>query len=141
MEPVRFIVPGHPVGYYAEGAHPNWKRRNEYVAYKRTVQRCAVAAGLELPLRASRTAPLVIDVVPYFACGVHCDTENVRKGVADALFYVSKGRGKGSADKHTGGSFPPPLYDAANPRCEVTVRAVQPGTNNCAAAPEAKAAG
>jgi len=119
-----FTVPGPPVGYYAEGKQPNWQRRNAYVAYKRKVQTCAIAAGIELPLTATREAPLQIHVAPYFASGVHCDPENCRKAVADALFYAGR-RGKGAGDKFTGGSFPPPRYDPENPRVEVVIEVTE----------------
>lgn len=125
MKEVRFTVPGSPVGYYAEGRKPNWTRKAAYIAYKRMVQFCAVEAGLELPLKATPERPLIIDVVPYFSSGVHCDPENVRKGVSDALFYAGSGQAKGNGDKYTGGSFPPPRYDQARPRVEVTVRAAE----------------
>jgi len=121
-----FVVPGDPVGYYAEGKQPNWKRRNAYVAYKRLVQAYAMTAGVHLPLRATAERPLLVHVVPYFASGVHCDPENVRKGVTDALFYAGKGAKKGAADKHTGGSFPWPLYDRERPRVEVVIEVEAP---------------
>lgn len=116
----KFTVPGSPTGYYAEGKYPNLKRRNAYVAYKQNVQACAMAAGLRLPLVASREAPLMIHVVSYFETGVHSDPGNVQKGIVDALFYSGR-RGKGTGDKWTGGSFPPPRYDRENPRVEIRI--------------------
>jgi hypothetical protein len=117
---VHFTVPGQPVGYYSQGKHPNWTRMKAYHAYKAQVQACAQAAGLTLPLSATREAPVIVSTVAHFSSGVHCDPENVRKGVTDALFYG------GSGDKHTGGSFPPPRYDRANPRVLVTVEFLEP---------------
>jgi hypothetical protein len=97
-------------------------RKKKYEDYKKHVQQCAMAAGVKLPLVATRDHPLLVDTVAYFETGVHPDPENIRKGIADALFYVPKGMGgKGSADKHTGGSFPPPKYDRLNPRVKVTI--------------------
>lgn len=106
---MEFTVPGHPIGYYAEGKHPNWKRRNAYVNYKCSVQACAMAAGLKLPLVASKDAPLMIHVVCYFKNGVHSDPGNVQKG---------------AGDKWTGGSFEPPRYDRENPRVEIRIEKV-----------------
>ena len=117
---IAFTVPGPPVGYYAEGKHPNWSRRKRYVAYKRLVQQCAVAAGIPGgTLQADEHSPLYIHTVAYFQDGHHADPENVRKGIADALFY--RQQGKGGGDKFTGGSFEPPLYDRKNPRVEVVI--------------------
>lgn len=110
-----FVVPGKPVGYYSVGKVPNWARMKQYHSYMMEVQRCAKLAGIALPLTATKDAPILIKTKAYFPNGVHCDPENVRKGVSDALFYG------GSGDKHTGGSFPPPLYDKANPRVEVEI--------------------
>ena len=124
----RFVVPGKPVGYYAQGGRSKWRmspdqrrRAEEYRAYQEKVRVYALQAGIKLPLYADKLHPLVIKTTAYFASGVHFDPENVRKGVADSLFYG------GSGDKYTGGIFPPPLYDAVNPRVEVEIIAVQSG--------------
>jgi Holliday junction resolvase RusA-like endonuclease len=87
-----------------------------YRQYKQRVQLAAKAAGLQLPMRATRGDPVDVSVRAFFADGRHCDCGNVQKGVCDALFYG------GSGDKHTSGSFSAPQYDAANPRVEVTVQ-------------------
>lgn len=112
----RFTVPGHPVGYYAQGKRPNWTRMLQYRAYAKTVREAAAKAGVKLPLEASKTSPLYIEVWPYFKTGVHSDPGNVQKGCVDSLFYGAKG-----GDKWTGGAYPPPRYDEANPRLEVLV--------------------
>lgn len=120
----RFTVDGDPVGYYALGKHPNWKRRQQYHDYKRSVQRAAELAGVGR-LVATADVPLLIHCRAYFRTRVHPDPENVRKGVCDALFY--RRRGRGCADKYCGGSFPPPLYDPSHPRVEVTIeQPIQP---------------
>lgn len=111
----RFTVPGRPVGYYAQGKQPNWKRKVAYENYKKLVQHCAFAAGVP-QLIATKDRPLWIHTTAYFPNGVHCDPGNVQKGVVDALFYRKRG-----GDKHTGGSFEPPLYDKDNPRVEVVI--------------------
>ena len=78
----------------------------------------------------------MIRTVAYFKDGSHPDPGNVQKGVCDALFYDpekaalaklkrKKGTGKGD-DKHTGGSFAPPLYDKENPRVVVIIRDYEP---------------
>lgn len=110
-------VPGNPVGYYAQGKHPNWKRMNAYRDYKALVQMCAKAAGIPIPLHATKDEPVMIATKAYFKNGVHCDPENVRKGISDALFYGAGGTG----DKYCAGWFLYPLYDAENPRVEVEI--------------------
>jgi len=118
---MRFEVPGHPIGYYAEGRNANWDRRKQYRDYMQKVRVFALKAGLLLPL----TRPdLVIGTVSYFRDGVHSDAGNVQKGVCDELYYCDKKRRKllgAVSDKMTGGWFMPPLYDEENPRCEVYV--------------------
>lgn len=123
--PYRFDVPGPPVGYYAEGKHPNWTRQTKYTDYKKHVQACAAAAGIPRgSLVATKERPLIIHTWAYFRNGVHPDPGNVQKGICDALFYGSR-RSKGTSDKYTGGSFPPPRYDADNPRVEVIIELVE----------------
>lgn len=110
-----FVISGKPVGYYACGKFPNWTRMKEYHAWKEHAQACAVAAGMTLPLTATKDRPIIVSVRCYFENGVHCDTGNVQKGTCDALFYGGKG------DKFSGGHFTPPFYDKQNPRVEVEV--------------------
>ena len=121
---LRFTVPGPPVGFYAYGARNIWKlprakreRTQAYHQYADKVRLMARAAGIQTPLEASKHLPVIINTTAYFATGVHCDPENVRKGISDALFYGCSGPG----DKYCGGSFPPPLYDKENPRVEVEI--------------------
>jgi len=116
----RFTVEGDPVGYYALGKHPNWKRKEQYHTYKRAVQRVAELAGVGR-LVASIERPLRIHTTAWFRTRVHPDPENVRKGICDALFYRRPSQHRGNADKYTGGSFPPPLYDRERPRVEVVI--------------------
>lgn len=111
-----FTVPGRPVGYYAQGKFPNWKRKIKYEDYKRNVQRCMMAAGVK-DLFATKERPLWIHTTAYFPNGVHPDPGNVQKGIVDAMFWGQSS----SRDKYTGGSFAPPLYDTDNPRVEVVV--------------------
>lgn len=123
-ESVLFVVPGDPRGYTTtnRNARPS-KAYLRYVAFMEHVRLCARAAGLSLPLIATRDYPLNISTIAFFRNGNHCDPENVRKGVTDALFYrghLPKGKRKGD-DKHTGGSFLPPLYDKTNPRTLVII--------------------
>ena len=82
-----------------------------------------MAAGLKVPLQATGEKPLCICTVAWFRNGVHPDPENVRKGIADALFKA----GEGGGDKYTGGTFYPPMY-AKNPRVIVEVWEVGVGT-------------
>ncbi len=118
---ITFTIPGKAVGYYTHGARPNWKRANEYTAYKVYVQVQAIYAGLTLPLFADKDTPKRIDVTCYFKNGVHSDPENVRAGIVDALFYDKKRKVKGKGDKFAWGTHYPPRYDKSNPRVEVTV--------------------
>lgn len=117
---IEFTIPGPPVGYYAVGKMPNWKRMNAYHDYKKHVRACARVNDISLPLQAGKDSPLMIRTVAYFKNGIHPDPGNVQKGVVDALFWAPRGQKRGS-DKYTGGSFPPPLYDSDNPRVEVRI--------------------
>jgi hypothetical protein len=122
---IKLTIPGRPVGYYTQGKAPNWKRMNAYRAYKMHVQATCRAAGINLPLKATKEEPLFIRTTAYFENGVHPDPLNVHKGIGDALFWARSqklgGRGKKSGDKHTGGWYAPPKYDEANPRVELEV--------------------
>ena len=69
-----------------------------------------------MPLEASKSNPVFIHTAAYFSKGNHCDPENNRKGILDAIFYKAKG-----GDKHCGGSHFCPLYDQICPRVEITV--------------------
>jgi len=129
---IRFEIPGDPVGYTATTAKGKWsKQYTKYSKYAKNVRKIARAIGLRIPLLATKDKPIVIKTIAYFRTGVHCDPGNVQKGVVDALFYddskvkVVKGKvkvgGKGD-DKYTGGAFPPPRYDAKNPRVIVIIK-------------------
>lgn len=136
----RFVVPGKPVGYVATTGKSKWtKEYRKYAEYAKVVRQYAAAAGMNIPLHATKDRPLIIKTIAYFENGVHCDPGNVQKGVVDALFYDEeaamlaklarkagrkpKGRGTGKGDdKHTGGAFPPPRYDKKNPRVVVIVK-------------------
>ena len=120
MPTIQFTVPGEPQGYYACGKFPNYARRSKYHAYCEKVRLYAAQAGVKLPLVATKNSTLSIHVRPVFSSGVHCDPGNVQKGICDALFY-SKQKAKGSGDKWTGGSFPPPIY-CDIPRTEVQIQ-------------------
>ena len=121
MPTIPFVVPGPPVGYYAQAGRNLWKmspsqreQAEKYRNYKDKVKLYAVQAGLVLPLNATEAAPVIVNIRAYFFNRVHCDPGNVQKGCCDALF-------QGSNDRYTGGSFPPPIYDPKNPRVEVEV--------------------
>lgn len=138
MRKAKFIVPGPAVGYKTTTSKSKLYNADykKYVDYKELVQLYAKASGIKLPLVATKDRPLMIRTVAYFRDGNHPDPDNVNKGIRDALFYekdavvrrAKKGvkitrrkNGKGH-DKYTGGSFPPPLYDAKNPRVIVTIK-------------------
>lgn len=119
QESTYFVVLGDPFGYYSHGARPNWKRKTKYHEYLKMVRDFAEVSCIQLPLKATNKNPCYIHTVAYFATGTHSDPENVRKGIVDALFYNKEFKGIG--DKHVGGSFSHPLYDAENPRVEVRI--------------------
>ena len=107
------FIPGDPVGYYAQGARPNWGRMLRYREWKREVQAMVrLETGLRLPLSASAEEPAYIQTAAFFRSGVHPDPENVHKGVKDALFYHAKG-----GDKWTAGRY------------EWPIRSFRPGVN------------
>lgn len=124
---VRFVVPGKPVGFKTTTTGGKWNRDyGKYVDYKRVVERCAIRAGISLPLVATKDRPLTIRTISYFKDGRHPDPGNVQKGICDALFYNKNKKGKRRTgkgdDKYTGGSFPPPRYDKENPRVVVIIK-------------------
>lgn len=125
-----FVIPGQPVGFTVQRGRNIHKMKEEqqrrvekYQNYQDVVRKAAIKAGLKLPLKATKDNPMYINTTAYFAAGVHCDPENVRKGISDALFYHSGDCG----DKYCGGRFPPPLYDQLNPRVEVEILQNQGG--------------
>lgn len=115
-----FTVYGPPVGYYAQGRAPNFRRMNAYVAYKMHVQDIA-ATHIPLPLVATKERPLHIVTWAYFVDGVHADPDNIHKGIKDALFWAPKGALRRGADKYTGGAYSRPLYDRDEPRVVVRI--------------------
>ncbi len=143
----RFVIYGSPIGFKTTTKRGKWSDNyKRYVVYKELVQREATAAGIKLPLQATKDRPLMIRTVAYFKNGKHPDPGNVQKGVCDALFYDQKkaamaklkGRkstGKGD-DKYTGGSFPPPRYDKLNPRVIVIIEDYAPKVNGKGVAQE-----
>ena len=116
-----FTVDGKPVGYYAIGKHPNRDQMKAYHAYNKMVCVYARAAGITLPLIATKDAPLHIATEAWFYNGVHPDPENMHKGIKDALFWAPKGTPRNGGDKYTGGAYLPPRYDKDNPRVKVWI--------------------
>ena len=110
---------------YAEGKVPNWSRKKRYEAWKKHVQEVAARAGMELPLRPTKTLPLYVVTIAYFHDGTHPDPSNVWEGIADALCYVSPDEQalgvKRGSDKYMGGIFFAPQHDKQNPRVEVKI--------------------
>ncbi len=104
---VRFVVEGKSVGYYTQGARPNWTRMRAYQDYKKRVQWSAKAAGLKLPLKATEEDPVYVSTRMFCSTRVHADPCNVSHGIIDALFYSGPG---GKGDKHVGGKFEPATY-------------------------------
>ena len=94
-----FIVPGRPVGYTRQTTRSKWTpQAKRYHEYQEAVRAYATAAGLSVPLLATADDPVFIDVQLHlnaadwksYASGAPFpDPENVRKGIVDALFYVS----------------------------------------------------
>jgi len=119
----RFVIPGNPVGHTATTNRSKnvSARYRKYAKYAKQVRLYAEMAGVPLPLKSSKDHQIVVNVYPYFKNGTHCDPENVRKGIADALAYDTFKKRKGD-DKHFGGKFPPPRYDKENPRVVVVIK-------------------
>jgi Holliday junction resolvase RusA-like endonuclease len=125
---VSFVIPGKPVGYYAQAARSKYamspdqrKRSEQYRTYCEKVRLYAMQAGFTLPLMSTKEKPISIGVECFFPNGVHADPGNIQKGVCDALFKNAVG-----GDKHTGGWFEPPRYDAERPRVEVEIMEEDP---------------
>lgn len=122
MRTFQLEIPGPPVGYTIQlGRFANTKRKRQYVEFKTRVQELAAAAGIPVPLEASKDEPILIITKAFFFNGIHPDPENVHKGVKDALFWKPRGTNKGAGDKYTGGSYSSPLYDKENPRTLVSI--------------------
>lgn len=116
----KFTIPGDPVPHASVTYRSKWmpgnKRAKKAARYKAEVQMVAKLAKVELPkLTKMRTA--LIHTTCYFRNGRHADPESVHKCIKDALWPAKQG-----GDKWTGGSYDPPMYDASNPRVEVTIR-------------------
>lgn len=123
----KFEVPGDPRGYTTT-TYRDKGRSSRYQKYKEYCQRVreyASMAGVPIPLTANKDTQLMIKTFAYFRGGVHCDPENVRKGVCDALFYDPLNKKKGD-DKWTAGFFPPPRYDEEEPRVVVVIKEYEP---------------
>ena len=125
-----FTITGRPVGYYSKAekgfrgmSREQRERVRHYYQYTALVRTFAAQAGIETPLRCTKGSTVLVFTTAYFENGVHCDPENVRKGIVDALFYTPKGSPlrKGSSDKYCYGAFDAPLYDADKPRVEVVI--------------------
>lgn len=114
------------VGYYSRGARPSGERLEQYFAWREHICYHASQAGVQLPWRVTKNSRQMVYIVAYFENGNHPDVENVRKGIVDALVYVSKemkallGPGYGS-DKWIGGGHSLPRYDKVKPRAEVYI--------------------
>jgi len=65
--------------------------------------------------------PWRVTTISFFRNKQHPDPENVHKGIIDALMYGFKQRKVRANDKHIGGEYVHPKYDAANPRVEVRI--------------------
>ena len=134
----RFVVPAmswrYPsgrhkeviVGYYTRGSRPAGSRLAQYQSWREHVRASAAKVGFKLPLMVLEHEPIYVYVVAYFVDRRHPDVENVRKGIVDALFYVTKaekqllGEGAGS-DKWVAGAHSLPRYDKEDSRVEVFV--------------------
>lgn len=120
----KFEVPGDPRGYTTT-THRDKGRSSRYKKYKeycRLVREYAAMAGVPIPLTADKENQLMIKTFAYFRNGVHCDPENVRKGVVDAIFYDPLNKTKSNGDKWTAGFFCGPRYDAEEPRVVVIIK-------------------
>ena len=103
-------------GYYSAGrrrawGNPRWRR---YVEWKKHVKRIADEVGLG-HVAWSEEEPCYMVVVAYFRTRVHQDTENICKGIRDALVYEGPG---GGDDKWCCGFHTLPRYDKERPRAE-----------------------
>lgn len=100
------------VGYYTKGRANNFNpRAKEYNAWKKHVVQHSPVFNLSANSFNTRA---VVTIWAYFSSGTHCDVENLRKGIVDALF--PKGDKWVSARE-----LPFPAYDKENPRILVVV--------------------
>lgn len=117
-----FTVPGNPKGYTTRNfnSRPSKSYRNS-VEFMKEVRKYARIAGVPLPLDSSFENQIIVKTKAYYKNRVHCDPENTRKAVVDALFY-DESKKKRCSDKYVGGSHDPPLYSKESPRTVVVVR-------------------
>jgi len=127
---VDFIVPGRPMGYVTrtwKGKHTD--RAKAYHLYCDKVIKLAIQSGISTPLESTPMHLVRVDSKAFFEDHRHPDSENVRKGIVDALFYQSPQAKKilklaGVAiygDKYVDGRHYPGDLDKGNPRVEVRV--------------------
>lgn len=115
---LKFTIHGHPVPYKRTtqaGARFD-KGYKRYQAYKDHVvasflAQCAGDWGTPKPLTTTKETKTKVIIMIYFRNGVHGDSDNVFKAIADSLF---------ACDKYVIGAFDF-SYDKANPRVEVGI--------------------
>ena len=121
-----FTIYGDPVPHVTvtyRGKHLS--RRGQLVAeYKERVRLAAIAAKIKLPVP-SKDCLVMVRTDIYFSNGRHGDPESCHKVIKDALWPKLRRKVKGQPstgdDKYVGGFYPPPRYDANNPRVVVTI--------------------
>ena len=107
---VEFFVPGDPVGYTI-ALNKRADRVRRYHGFCERVRWEARRAGVPLPLMATKDRPAYIYTQAVFKGQRFPDPENVHKGVKDALFYATRGRGRGRGDdRWTGGLYEAPAF-------------------------------
>lgn len=110
-----FVVRGEPQGFSVAR-----KANARTMAIKHWKDRVTTTMGhkySKVAVIATIERPVFIHVEPYFSSRIHCDPENVRKLLVDAI-YLEAGPGSGQ-DKYVFGSHAGPQYDMMNPRTEV----------------------
>ena len=121
-----FVIYGDPVPHVTVTYRGKFlsKRGKRLAEYKERIRLAAIAARIKLPVP-SRECMVMVSTNIYFSNGRHGDTESVHKVIKDSLWprLRRKIRGQPSTgdDKYVGGFYPPPRYDANNPRVVVTI--------------------
>ena len=112
-----FVIDGEPQGYSV--ARKRTARTMAISAWKRKIVALIEHKYRSNVLVATVEDPVLIHVAPFFSTRRHCDPENVRKLLVDAI-YQHAGAGTGQ-DKYVFGSHAGPQYDIFHPRTEVWV--------------------
>jgi hypothetical protein len=117
---IRFIIANgaNPVPYKRTTQKQKWvdKEYRRYQTYKDEIYAEFIKATGKLPHQIFQDkTKYYVNVMAYYKDKTHADTDNVAKGVNDAIFQ------KPLSDKYVAGFYDYD-YDKENPRLEITIK-------------------